>query len=559
MQEQHLSEYSGRKPVMNVENMSVSIDETLITKAVDVTLYPGRITALVGESGSGKSLTALSLIGLAPAQSHISGKAVLFADNGERIELLRENMQYERIRGGAIGMIFQEPSQAFDPVITIGRQIEQAIRYHESREQRLDKQSLRSRVLSALREVELPDVERMYRSYPHELSGGQLQRAMIAMAMINRPQVLIADEPTTALDVTTQRDILTLMVALAKKHQLAVLLITHDMGVVWAAANEMIVMQQGTIIERGSVRDVFTRPQQDYTRQLLQAVPRITLTQHRLHVHDHNTVNVQHNSEHSVVQVEHVSARYSSSRLQKSKAHQALNNVSLHIAPAHTCALVGESGAGKTTLAKLIMGQLSSYEGNVYLQGKNMAALRGKDLRHARSLIGYVFQDSGSALNPRKTIGWSIAEPLLVHTNLSREERLARVEDMLDRVHLDRSIAMRYPHQLSGGQRQRVGIARALILQPKLLIADEPTSSLDVSIQRHVLELFNELQKAYRFACLLITHDLGIVQNVADTMSVMKEGKIVEQGMVDQVLADPQHDYTATLLSASLRSLPSLA
>ncbi len=536
-----------KKIVISVEDLSVSIDGRQITHNVSMQLRAGMVSALVGESGSGKSLTALALMGLLDNNACVEGNAALFnaSDSNESfINLLSEDAPYEHIRGGMIGMIFQEPSSAFNPVKTIGKQIEEALIYHPEKAGKLSQRERKKRVISQLLEVELSDAERVYHSYPHELSGGQLQRAMIAMALINRPQVLIADEPTTALDITTQRDILRLIRNLSEKLQLAVLIITHDMSVVRALADEMYVMQGGNIVESGEVQHIFANPKHEYTRTLLDSVPKFDM-QYASSGDSYESIeevakaiakNISNNiaenisesteSESPVVEVQGVSVKYSHARFSKDSNKFALSDANLRINSGSTLALVGESGAGKTTIAKLISGQIKPNSGLVLLNGENLNRLNSKARRQALSRIGYVFQDSGSALNPRKTIGWSIAEPLLLHTNLDADERLERVEEMLNQVQVPVEFVNRFPHELSGGQRQRVGIARALILQPSLLIADEPTSALDVTVQRRVLNLLHDLQQKYRYACLFITHDVGVVQEVASEVAIIRNGSV---------------------------------
>lgn len=532
-----------KRIVISVEDLSVSIDGRQITRNVSMRLRAGMVSALVGGSGSGKSLTALALMGLLDNNARVEGNAALLnaSDANESfINLLSEDASYEHIRGGMIGMIFQEPSSAFNPVKTIGKQIEEALIYHPEKAGKLSQRERKKRVISQLLEVELSDAERVYRSYPHELSGGQLQRAMIAMALINRPQVLIADEPTTALDITTQRDILRLIRNLSEKLQLAVLIITHDMSVVRALADEMYVMQGGNVVESGEVQHIFANPKHEYTRTLLDSVPKFDM-QYASSGDSYESIeevakaiakNIAKNisespgSESPVVEVQGVSVKYSHARFSKDSNKLALANANLRINSGSTLALVGESGAGKTTIAKLISGQIKPNSGLVLLNGENLNRLNNKVRRQALSRIGYVFQDSGSALNPRKTIGWSIAEPLLLHTNLDANERLERVGEMLNQVQLPVEFASRFPHELSGGQRQRVGIARALILQPSLLIVDEPTSALDVTVQRCVLNLLHDLQQKYRYACLFITHDVGVVQEVASEVAIIRNGSV---------------------------------
>lgn len=536
-----------KRIVISVEDLSVSIDGRQITRNVSMRLRAGMVSALVGESGSGKSLTAMALMGLLDNNVRVEGNASLLNasnPNESFINLLSEDAPYEHIRGGMIGMIFQEPSSAFNPVKTIGKQIEEALIYHPEKAGKLSQRERKKRVISQLLEVELSDAERVYRSYAHELSGGQLQRAMIAMALINRPQVLIADEPTTALDITTQRDILRLIRNLSEKLHLAVLIITHDMSVVRALADEMYVMQGGNIVESGEVQHIFANPKHEYTRTLLDSVPKFDM-QYASSGDSYESIeevakaiakNIANNiaknisespeSESPVVEVQGVSVKYSHARFSKDSNKLALANANLRINSGSTLALVGESGAGKTTIAKLISGQIKPNSGLVLLNGENLNRLNSKARRQALSRIGYVFQDSGSALNPRKTIGWSIAEPLLLHTQLDASEREERVKKMLEQVQVPTDLAKRFPHELSGGQRQRVGIARALILQPSLLIADEPTSALDVTVQRRVLNLLRDLQQKYNYACLFITHDLGVVQEIADEVAIIRNGSI---------------------------------
>lgn len=530
---------SHKEPIVSVAGLTVAFNGNDVTHAVDLDLYPGRITALVGESGSGKSVTAMALPRLEPAGAEVRGNALLRKDDKSTIDLLSGDAPISLIRGGLIGVVFQEPSTAFNPVFTIGSQIAEAVYSHAS--VKIRKTDCKERVLHQLREVGLDDAERIYGSYPHQLSGGQLQRAMIAMAIINRPQVLIADEPTTALDVTTQKGILTLLQELASALSLAILLITHDMGVVRMTAQDVYVMQHGHIVEYGSVDEVFHHPQKEYTKILLSAVPKLRIDSG---IADSRNRDNADGSQNTVARLDNVSVEYV-------RGKKAVSNISFSLKKGHTNALVGESGAGKSTIAKVLSGQLNPTEGKVVFENETLSSLRGERRRHALSRLGYVFQDSGSALNPRKTVAWSIAEPMQVVGGFSQEERRSKVEEMLDRVELPREIAFRYPHQLSGGQRQRVGIARSLVLRPDLLLADEPTSSLDVTVQRRILQLLHDLQDEYGFACLFITHDLGIVQEVADEVTVMKDGRLVERGAVDSVLYHPENAYTKTLLDAS--------
>lgn len=537
---------STREPLLTVSHVSIGFDGTPVTHDVHFSLFPGTITALVGESGSGKSVSAMALAHLDPSQAEVSGQA--FLDSNTTLNILDNTLDQaslQKLRGGQIGVVFQEPMTAFNPLMTLGKQVEESLIYHQPK---LSKQERKEAVLHAFEAVRLPQPERIFTAHPHELSGGQLQRVMIAMAIINNPSIIIADEPTTALDVTTQKAILQLLESLARERHLAILIITHDMGVVWEAAQYVYVMQKGEIVEEGSTRQIFTAPTHPYTRMLLDAVPKLTVDS------ESKASPTADSQAPALVQLEHVSLSYS----HRAHAKLALHDISLRIGAGETLALVGESGAGKTTIGKVISGQLTPQQGTVLIGGDNLAGLKGKKLRQARSSIGFVFQNSSSALVPTKTIGWSIAEPLLVEeslggTKLSSQQRRERVEELMKHVGLDPALASRFPYQLSGGQRQRVGIARAIALRPKLLIADEPTSSLDVTVQKRVLDLLRTLQQEYGYACLFITHDLGIVQEVAHNLAVIKSGEIVEQGSVSEVLAHPRHAYTRTLLDASPR------
>lgn len=565
---------SAREPLLTVSHVSIGFDGTPVTHDVHFSLFPGTITALVGESGSGKSVSAMALAHLDPSQAEVSGQA--FLDSNTTLNILDNTLDQaslQKLRGGQIGVVFQEPMTAFNPLMTLGKQVEESLIYHQPK---LSKQERKEAVLHAFEAVRLPQPERIFTAHPHELSGGQLQRVMIAMAIINNPSIIIADEPTTALDVTTQKAILQLLESLARERHLAILIITHDMGVVWEAAQYVYVMQKGEIVEEGSTRQIFTAPTHPYTRMLLDAVPKLTVGSESdtaasasssadaidaatsatdaTAATDPAVDPTANSPSPALVQLEHVSLSYS----HRAHAKLALHDISLRIGAGETLALVGESGAGKTTIGKVISGQLTPQQGTVLIGGDNLAGLKGKKLRQARSSIGFVFQNSSSALVPTKTIGWSIAEPLLVEeslgsTKLSSQQRRERVEELMEHVGLDPALASRFPYQLSGGQRQRVGIARAIALRPKLLIADEPTSSLDVTVQKRVLDLLRTLQQEYGYACLFITHDLGIVQEVAHNLAVIKSGEIVEQGSVSEVLAHPRHAYTRTLLDASPR------
>jgi peptide/nickel transport system ATP-binding protein len=504
---------------------------------VSFDLRRGRVLALVGESGSGKSATAMSILGLLPPGTRVSGSVRLDGD-----ELLSAHpAQLRQVRGGRIGTIFQEPMSAFTPAYSIGWQIAEAISAHHPQ---LGRAAVRDRVAALLASVGLPDPARVIRSYPHELSGGQLQRAMIAMAISCDPVALIADEPTTALDVTVQAGILELLRSLRDTRDTAVLLITHDMGVVADLADDVVVLRAGRIVETGAVAELFGAPREEYTRELLDAVPRlerIGTTEPRPDVDATGDI---------VAEARDVTIVYGSRGWGRREV-VAMQNASFRIARGRTYGLVGESGSGKSTLGRAFAGLLPVRSGSVLVAGVDLATASARDLRRVRSSIGYVFQDPASSLDPRSTIGDAITEPLRLHTSATASEQRARAVELLDAVQLSSTLIDRFPHQLSGGQRQRVAIARAIALEPALLIADEPTSALDVSVQARVLELLAQLQGDLGFACLFISHDLAVVKDLADEVAVLHAGRIVESGPAARVLSNPEHVYTRRLLAAA--------
>jgi len=527
-------------PVLSVRDLSVSFggsgEADRVVDSVGFDLAPGRVLALVGESGSGKSVTAMSVLGLLPETARVSGSVRL--DGRELVGAASAELR--AVRGGRIGTVFQEPMSAFDPVYPIGRQIAEAIRVHR---RGLRGAALRARVRELLTSVGLPDAARIAASHPHELSGGQLQRAMIAMALSCDPVAIIADEPTTALDVTVQAGILDLLRTLRDTRGTAILLITHDMGVVADLADDVIVMRQGVIVESGAVAAVFDSPASEYTRELLAAVPSLGA------LGDATEVATPRSGADAspVVVLDGASVAFR----RRGTAVRAVDGASFAIGRGEVVGLVGESGSGKSTIGRALVGLVPVASGHASVAGVELGAAGRRERRRVRSRIGYVFQDPASSLNPRNTIGTSIAEPLLLHTAQSAAERTARVRELLAQVRLPADFARRYPHELSGGQRQRVAIARALALEPELLIADEPTSALDVSVQASVLELLEELQRRHGFACLFISHDLAVVRRLADRVVVLHRGRVVEQGPAAAVLAAPAEAYTRRLLAAA--------
>jgi peptide/nickel transport system ATP-binding protein len=505
---------------------------------VGFTLERGRVLALVGESGSGKSVTAMATLRLLPNTAQIEGSVRLGSE--ELLSAPAERLR--RVRGGLIGTVFQEPMGALNPVFTIGDQIAESLLAHH---RGLDRPAARRRVHELLDLVAVTDPARVARSFPHELSGGQLQRAMIAMAISNNPQALIADEPTTALDVTVQAEILALLRDLKDRLGMAVLLITHDMGVVADIADDVAVMRDGQIVERADVLSVFKAPQHDYTKALLAAVPRLP----SLRIAEPAPAHVRHPARQGVAAaVEDATIIY---RGRGRHQVRAAESVTLHIAPGEVVGLVGESGSGKSTVGRALAGLVPLASGRAVLAGVDLSEASRRTLREVRAKLGIVFQDPASSLNPRHTIERSIGEPLDLHQQLSAAQRHARVLELLDAVQLDRALAGRLPHELSGGQRQRVAIARAISTNPDLLIADEPTSALDVSVQARILALFGRLQADFGFACLFISHDLAVVGEVTSRVAVMYRGSVVEEGPTDQTLTAPTHPYTRRLLAAA--------
>jgi peptide/nickel transport system ATP-binding protein len=509
-------------PLISLRDVSIRFGPVEAVRGVSFDVLPGEILALVGESGSGKTVTTMSLLGLLPSAASVTGSAVL---SGRDLYTL-ERKDMRSVRGGQIGMVFQEPMSALNPVFRIGPQLVDAIRAHGQ----LTRGQGKRRAMELLELVELPDVTRIVRSFPHELSGGQLQRIVIAMALAHEPALLIADEPTTALDVTVQASILRLLRTLSERFDTATLLVTHDMGVVADLADRVVVLRDGQVVEDNTVHELFRHPRAAYTRELLDSVPSLGSAPPR----------EPPPPEKQVVSVHDLRVDYRG-------GVRAVDGVSLRIRLGEVVGLVGESGSGKTTIAGVLTGLVPVSGGSVTVAGEDVTTRRG--LRRARQHIGLVPQNPSSSLNPRATIGASVAEPLVLHR--VRGDHRARVAKLLAAVRLDPAVARRYPHELSGGQRQRVNIARALALRPRLLVADEPTSSLDVSVQAAVLALFLQLRREFGFACLFVSHDLAVIEQVADRVAVLHDGKIVEEGTVEDVLGSPQQEYTRRLLAAA--------
>lgn len=526
------------KPIIEVKDLNVDfwVDGVWINAATEITysIQPGEVLAVVGESGSGKSTSAMALLGLLPVNGRTSGSVKL---NGEEL-IGTTKKRLREIRGKDIAVIFQEPMTAMNPVFTIGFQIIEALQVHNPQ---MRKAEAKVRALELLAMVELPDPLKAFNSYPHQLSGGQRQRAMIAQAISCDPALLIADEPTTALDVTVQAEILDLLRSLQTRLNSAILLITHDMGVVADLADRVMVLKDGRSVELGSAQEIFTKPKHAYTQELLKAVPSLGAGKPIAHDASHKGVK-------PIVSFNGASVEYP--KQGRVAAFRAANQVTLDIYPGEVVGLVGESGSGKTTLGRAVVGLLPVVEGELTVAGLNLAKVKPDDLQDVRKKLGIVFQDPGSSLNPRWPIGQSIAEPLALSGEFSKEQINDRVIELLEQVELPSSYRNRYPHELSGGQRQRVGIARALALTPEILIADEPTSALDVSVQARFLDLLQELQSKLKFACLFISHDLAVVDMLAHRIAVMQNGSLVEVGTRDEILKKPKDPYTQRLIAA---------
>ena len=530
---------SAPDTVLRVEGLCVSArtEQGLKPLVQDLSfdLRKGETLAIAGESGSGKSITSLAIMGLLPQPGvRVTGGRMFFA--GRDLTVLSESA-LRRVRGDRIAMIFQEPMTSLNPVMTVGAQLTEAIRAHEP----VGRSEARKRAVEALRAVRLSEPERRMGQYPHELSGGMRQRVMIAMALALRPEVLIADEPTTALDVTVQREVLDLLRDLQRDLGTAIILITHDMGVVAEMADRVIVMRQGRQVETAATLDIFARPRADYTQALLAAVPRMGQGAKRPPV-----------TTGPVAQLTDVVVRYPLRGGLLGGITQnvhAVEHVSFDIRKGETFALVGESGCGKSTIAKALVG-LAPHQGRIEIGGQAMERLDAAGLKAMRRKVQMVFQDPMAALNPRMKVGDLIAEPLLIHGIGDAASQRAKAADLMARVGLEASHLDRYPHEFSGGQRQRICIARALALQPDLIIADESVSALDVSVQARVLDLLRALQTEFHMSYLFISHDMAVVDNISDRVGVMYLGQIVELGTRAQIFGNPQHPYTRRLIEA---------
>jgi peptide/nickel transport system ATP-binding protein len=527
----------AKRPVLEVRNLSVSLpsgaDRVHAVEKVSFTVSPGEIVCLVGESGSGKSVIAFTVMGLlAKALKPTSGEILL---EGENI-LAASETRLRQLRCTRMSMIFQEPMTALNPVMTCGEQIDEVLNTHT----KLDAAARKAKIIAILARVKLPEPERIYASYPHQLSGGQRQRIMIAMALVLDPVLLIADEPTTALDVTTQAEILKLIAELQDGQGTGVLFITHDFGVVAEIAHRVAVLRWGELVEMGPTEKILSRPEHSYTKMLISSVPSI----HPVHR------DVRKDGP-TVLRTEKLGKTYSGSGFfQKARVVRAAIDVDLDIRRGETLGIVGESGSGKSTVARCIARLIDPSEGKIFLGDTEIATMKASKLRPHRRRVQIVFQDPYRSMNPRITIGESIIEGPM-NFGLKRDEAIVRARKLMETVRLDPNSLDRYPHQFSGGQRQRICIARALAMEPELLIADEAVSALDVSVQKQVLELLDEIRVRLNLAVLFITHDLRVAAQICDYVAVMSKGRVVEYGSAEQVFGSPKDDYTKALFAAA--------
>lgn len=537
---------SGPEPsVLRLENLGIRFGKTEVVKGLSLEVKRGECLAIVGESGSGKSVSLLASLGLLPGHAHVTGTREFTGVDGKTLDLATlTSREWQRVRGGRIGFVFQEPMTSLNPLTRVGEQISESLRLHQG----LAGNAARARVLELLSQVQLPRPEEMIDAWPHLLSGGQRQRIMIAMAMANQPPLLIADEPTTALDVTVQQDILALLDSLRRDQGMAMVLISHDLNLVRRHADRVLVMRHGECIEQGPVARVFDHPSAEYTQALLAAEPEGSA----IALNDSDAAT-------PVLEARKLEVRFSRTRKLFQKRPDdfiALHPVDLTLARGETLGVVGESGSGKTTLALALL-KLQSARGEIHLERERIDTLDRKTLRMRRRQMQIVFQDPYGSLSPRMPVSDIISEGLRFHQpELSDQEVRQRVAQVLEEVELPSACADRYPHEFSGGQRQRVALARALILEPRLLVLDEPTSALDRSVQKQLIALLRNLQARHGLSYLFISHDLAVVRALSHRVMVLREGRLIESGTTADVLGNPQQDYTRALIAAAgLRSI----
>ena len=554
------------KKILDVLGLNISFWEnkqkTTVVHDIDFSLYENEILAIVGESGSGKSVTSKAIMGLLQDKNtHIKGRI-----NFEETSLLSlSSKEFAKLRGNDIAMIFQEPMSALNPSLTCGFQVAEILLHHK----KVSASEVKKEVLQLFEKVKLPRPQDMYTSYPHQISGGQMQRVVIAMAIACKPKLLIADEPTTALDVTVQKEILQLLKDLQKQTGMSMLFISHDLALVCELADRVLVMYKGDIVEKGTVKEIFEAPKKPYTKALLGSRPKLDVRYKVLptiaSIKDNSFIpqsitSQQRAKKHQkiytktpLLRVENVAKSYFSKVgvFGQKQEIKAVNGISFDVFEGETLGLVGESGCGKSTLGKVILQLEKATKGSIFYKGKEITSLKSKDLRSLRKDIQLIFQDPYSSLHPRKIIGQAIIEPMEVHgIGSSKKQRKEKAMELLSRVGLEASYFHRYPHQLSGGQRQRVGIARTIAMEPKLVICDESVSALDISVQAQVLNLLNELKEDFGFTYIFISHDLAVVKYMADQLLVMNRGAIEEIGDADEIYANPIKQYTKKLIDS---------
>ncbi|MDA9360572.1 ABC transporter ATP-binding protein [Flavobacteriaceae bacterium] len=558
-----------KNTIIEVVDFSLSIDHKSILKNINFSIAPNEIVAMVGESGSGKSLTALSLLGLLPKnKTQIDSGTMLFEET-PLLDLTEK--EWQQLRGNEISMVFQEPQSSLNPTMKCGVQVDEIIQQHFKN--RFSTKERKTKVVEAFERVKLPNPERIYSAYPHEISGGQKQRVMIAMALMNEPKLLIADEPTTALDVQVQKEIIDLLKELQKQTQMSVLFISHDLSLVSQLADKIVVLYQGKVVETGTPTEIFKTPKESYTRALIQARPTPNKRLKKLPtIEDYSDdlvvseyVDPQDRSlrleklytQEPLLSVRKLYKTYTSSNglFGKKEQFTAVRDLSFDLYPGETLGLVGASGCGKSTLGRALVYLDKPTSGEIHYKGQSLKDLNPAQIRTLRTDVQFIFQDPYAALHPQKKIGNAILEPLVAHKILPQSEQKKRVLSLLEQVGLDPAFFDRYPHELSGGQRQRIVIARALAVEPKVLICDESVAALDISVQAQVLNLLNELQEKLKLSYLFISHDLSVVQYISDKIMVMHEGKLVEYKEADELYRNPEELPTRKLIEA----IPSVA
>lgn len=569
-------------PLLKISNLTIRFhtdnEDIMAVDDVSFDLNEGKTIGIVGESGSGKSVTSLAIMGLLPAPpAKISSGNIFFTNKNKQVVDLLSLSEKERryYRGKETAMIFQEPMTSLNPVYTCGRQVMESILLDKS----CSRQDAKKKTLELLGEVSIPNVERVFRSYPHEISGGQKQRVMIAMAISRNPSLLIADEPTTALDVTVQKGILALLKSLQKKYGMAMIFITHDLGLIAGIADHIAVMNKGKIVEYNERESIFKNPQHPYTKGLLACRPPVDVRLRKLPVvsdfmncgiadinsvekiSGHNIITSDERREHlkqlysydPILEIKDIQTEYVIKRSWNGRPSEkfiAVNHVSFRVFEGETLGLVGESGSGKTSIGRTILRLTEASSGQITYKGRDLLSLNKSEMRTFRKNLQIIFQDPYSSLNPRLTAGNAISEPMIVHGICSGKETKSITCGLLEKVGLSEKFYQRYPHEMSGGQRQRISIARALALQPEFIILDESVSALDVSVQAQVLNLLNELKNEFLFTYIFISHDLSVVKFMSDRMIVMKDGKIEEEGDAEQIYFDPQKEYTRNLIAS---------